>query len=149
MNSRLAMIIGIALSLAYDLFQIAMSWNNIILLSIGICSFCVAVYGLVVNLSPSEEFRLDWLKFYTIPMGILVFGQVSALDDLYVNAAALGGMTTDKILPGETLDYLLSVKALLFSYALPLITLVSFWLVNLIYGVMKALKIIAMKVFKL
>jgi len=149
LNARLAMLIGIALSLAYDVFQIAMSWDNLILLSIGICSFFVAVYGLTANLSPSEDFRLDWLKFYTIPMGILVFGQVSALDDLYVNAAALGGLTAEKVFPGETLDYLLSVKALLFSYALPLITLALFWFVNLIYGAVEALKLIVMKVFKL
>ncbi|MDN3612582.1 hypothetical protein ACFFUP_10135 [Vibrio ostreicida] len=149
MDTRVAMCIGIVLSLLYDVFQIYMSWDNKLLLLVGGGSLCAALYGLQQNLSSEEEFQLEWLKFYTIPMAILVLGQASLLDDLYVRGFAMAGIISEKVMPGETLDYLLSLEALLFSYALPFVTIIMYWLALLFCRLVNLLEQAIEKVLEL
>ncbi|MUK48273.1 hypothetical protein [Aliivibrio fischeri] len=132
MNFNMAVCVGIVLSLVYDLFQILMSWGNQLLFGIGIISFVIALYGLQQNLSVSDKIKIGWSKYYTIPTSIVLLGELSIIDDLYVKGGALVGVPIDRFLPGQTVDYLFSFQALLFSYALPLITLAIFLLIKLI-----------------
>ena len=149
LNYKAVMCIGVILSLLYDVFQIYLSWDNQILSLIGIASLCVALYGLGQNLSGDEEFKIGWMKYYIIPLSIAIFGLLSVVDDVHMKVFGIAGISSERAMPGETIDYVLSLDALLFSYVLPFITLGIYWASMILYELVKLLQLAIEKVFEL
>jgi hypothetical protein len=113
----------------YDLSQLVVSWytNQILLFA----SFMVLIITWVVGfaqLSDEDSFQFRLMLFYSIPVGILLFGQLAGLHELenhLLQSVKLPSLPS--IIPGISRDYQSAAENHYISMLFPLLAKVVAW----------------------
>ncbi len=121
MSNSCAFLAGIVIAILFDIYQAILSSGNWILLSASVVCIVVTIYGLAVNLPESEELSLKWMTAYTIPAALVVVGMLVDKQSFENGILTeLGHKPNPNILPGDSDDYIQSVKIMFFSFTIPL-----------------------------
>ncbi|MDD2686778.1 MAG: hypothetical protein PHY62_11500 [Gallionella sp.] len=92
----------------------------------------------VLQALESESFELKWMLFYTVPIGLLMFGQVVGLSEMNNEALKVAHLPPiPSFFPGESKDYESAALGHYISMAFPFVARVAAWLVDLVIEIRK------------
>jgi Na+/proline symporter len=117
----------------YGLARFIIHWHtNKLLFWAGILVVLITIFVGTLQTLKSDSFELMWMLLYTIPIGLLVFGQVAGLAEMNNQALKIANLPPiPSVFPGESRDYESAALGHYLSMAFPLVARVVAWIVGI------------------
>jgi hypothetical protein len=120
---------------SYGLARLISLWstNQILFFGSGIFVVVITVVGGVFQALGSDSLEWKWMLFYTLPLGLLAFGQLARLSEMSNEVLKMASIPSiPSLVPGESKDYTSAALNHFISMAFPLLAWVIAWVVNLL-----------------
>lgn len=99
---------------------ISLWFSNKLLFTVSVAVLCVTAYGAILQVLNEDSWELKWLKFYTIPAGLLVVGQFLGLNEMQNEVLLRANVEPlSSIIPGTSDDYARAVWSHFLSMIFP------------------------------
>lgn len=112
---------------AFGFINLFGHWQtNRLLFGVGIFVVVITVYGASIQILQEENWELKWMRYYTVPAGLLVVGSVvgyTEMNNEILKSAGIKALPSS--LPGTSQDYRDAVTGHYISMAAPLVARLS------------------------
>ena len=126
-------------AILYGLGRLIGLWfTNQLLFWSGVLVVLITVLVGVLQTLESDSFELKWMLCYTVPVGLLMFGQVVGLSEMNNEALKIAHLSPiPSVFSGESKDYESAALGHYLSMAFPFVARVIPWIVDLILELRK------------